>query len=87
MSEKKTGVTVYVTKYALTKGVIAYRGATVEGRLARISGLTLYYQPDWYLSERDALAQAEVMRSRKVESLRKQLAKLEKLTFKTRERA
>lgn len=75
----------YVTKYALTKGVLI-----MEGR--DNPDFDNYFQPpDWYMgllktieahsTWEEALAKAESMRLKKIASHRAQIAKLEALVF------
>lgn len=75
--------TAYISKYALTKGIEAvhgkqfydYRGYLDAGRNV------LYRTGDWHLTREDAIERAEEMRKKKIESLKKQIAKLEKMKF------
>ncbi len=78
---------VYVTKYALTKGIQRYGRATwkVESMI-RVDIKDQFFgryfdKPDWHTTYAEAVARAEQMRVDKLNSLRKQLAKLEALTF------
>jgi hypothetical protein len=76
---------VFITKYALTKGVIK-----VEAMLVKPS-MVAFSQPhcreeychgkDWHETREDAVAHAETMRLKKISSLDKQIARLQKLTF------
>jgi len=73
---------VYITKHALTQGVFeieAYR-SDVHPEMA-VADNVFFHSRDWHITKESALLQAETMRRRKVESLRKQLAKLEALKF------
>lgn len=77
---------VFVTKYALTVGI---EEKTVEdvgdGAMRDIgAGFTTYYHGegrDWHLTIEGAKLRAEEMRTKKLASLRKSLAKLEALRF------
>jgi len=79
--------TVYVTKYALTAGIQERTLANVNGKHAEVHrlpgeiGLILFWKPDWHETRKAAVARAEVMRKKKLASLKKQIAKLEALSF------
>jgi len=76
---------VWVTKYALTKGILEVEvdSPVEDERMVRASGgwTTYYHKPDWHMTKAEAVARAEEMRTKKLASLRKQAAKLEKLRF------
>ncbi len=78
---------VFVTKYALTKGIIRYEEADDHGksdggrRMISIPGtryLMMFYGDDWHDNEEAARLRVAVMRTAKRKSLEKQLAKLDK---------
>lgn len=74
---------VWVTKYALTNGVIECRSADVievKGKVA-VTTFGMLFHPDWHNTEAAAIAHAKQMRDKKIASLKKQIEKLEKLTF------
>lgn len=74
---------VFITRYALTKGIIEQE-AECSGKCISYStsGYTSYvYKPDWHETETEARAHADQMRLKKIASLKKQIAKLEKLSF------
>ena len=75
---------VYITKYALTKGIEEMDTTGPEGDLA-VRDAVLYHRvyrpPNWHWVRASAVARAEQMRLKKIASLRKQIAKLEKLRF------
>lgn len=73
----------YVTKYALgSGGIFAIESEEPEGRLlkdTRPYGTYFHGEGnDWHRTAEAAIARAEEMRVKKLASLRKQLAKLEK---------
>lgn len=78
---------IWVTKYALTSGIFVRPDAEIseDGRMATVrSGPRLpehYHGNDWHPTEQAALAHAERMRANKIESLKKQIGKLEALRF------
>lgn len=81
----------YITKYALTQGIIEIDTDTLDSY--RIDGgyLTTFdenFAPatfrtgEWYSTKSFALSDAEHRRIKKIESLKKQIEKLEKIKFK-----
>lgn len=73
---------VFVTKYALTKGVEAVVVERSKPDDTMVShGWTYYHSGDWHIDRAAAVAKAEQMRQRKVASLKKQLTKLEATLF------
>jgi len=80
-------MTIFVSKYALSSGIHRFDNAEesqtptmVKVRLERGS-LDFFHNDEWHTSEEDAKQRAEAMRIKKITSLRKQIAKLEKLSF------
>ncbi len=80
---------VYVTKYALTQGILVCHNAThcrnvsekmIEARLGQYK--SYFHRPDWHTTEAEALARAEEMRRAKIKSIQKQQLKMEKMQFK-----
>ena len=76
----------YITKYALTKGIVRREvhdcfDISLDMVADVGSGNVSYHGNDWYRTYDDALRQAESMRLKKISSLKKQIAKLEKMTF------
>jgi hypothetical protein len=76
---------VWITKYALTSGIFT---ADIPDDVQRNSGFVsltgggaLYRRSERHESEEAAVAKAEDMRSKKIASLWKQIAALEKLEF------
>ncbi len=82
---------VWITKYALSEGIIACErsprdhsesdGYAVVIWPGGLNGTNVFGRNDWYKSERDALARAEQMRTAKIASLEKQIARLRGLKF------
>ncbi len=75
---------IWVTKYALTKGiypVVAH--IEDDGYAAHTHGLepypSYYAAGTWYLTKEEALEKAEEQRLKRIKSLKKQLAKLQKM--------
>jgi len=82
-------ITAYVTKYALTSGI-----TKVTGSVSKNSANMLVYDlpgdlnnqgyahgNEWHTDWKNALFHAQTMKKRKINSLQKQLTKLENLTF------
>jgi len=78
---------VYITQYALSKGILerdAEIALNISDDMIKINtdGYTNYYhKPDWYFDRQEAIEHAEVMRKKKIDSLKKQIKKLENLKF------
>lgn len=76
---------MYITKYALTKGIQIGEGTPRGDTSARVAspkwGSLYYFGDEWHTTAKAAKLQAETMRDRKIVALRKQLAKLENMTF------
>lgn len=75
---------VYITKYALTKGILEREGEEQPGGYARakVGIFTNFFNSrEWYSTKQGAVKDAAQRRDRKIASLQKQIAKLEKLKF------
>ena len=79
---------VFITKYALTAGIKEMEGEIFKSTYAdnqyyvRDRSYMFYYiGKDAFLDKSDALKKAEEMRKKKIASLKKQISKLEKMTF------
>jgi hypothetical protein len=78
---------VWISKYALTEGIRAKRvefcgdGMVVEITPEGGRGWGYFHKGDWHIDRSDAEAKAEIMRQRKIVSVKKQLARLEALSF------
>ena len=80
---------VWITKYALTSGIQeaeARVSNTSEKMIVAESGNgrgvgKCYRKPHWHKTFQDANERAGEMRTQKIASLRKQIAKLESLSF------
>lgn len=77
---------VWIAKYALTKGIFEIQveqlgvdGQCVHGKAWNDS----YYGEgrEWHRTKESAIVKAKEMRQKKIESLKKQIEKLEELTF------
>lgn len=76
---------VYITKYALTGGIFAVEANIDRDMISyRRDGahFTDYaHAGEWHRTFEEAATKAEDMRKRKIASLQKSIAKMEKLTF------
>ena len=75
---------VWITKYALTDGIIEADGVrTTQGVYIANSGLNTdwFYGSDWHSNKQSAINKAEEMRQKEVESLKKKIKKLEGMRF------
>ena len=79
---KEELVTAYVTKYALTKGIIKIKGAVSQHGVFYFSRWGYAGKDDWFADENSARAKAEKMRTAKIASLEKQLNKLSNAEIK-----
>jgi len=85
---------VYITKYALSKGIQKYEvsenhivSEDIEYSHILIRGARYneeYFKPDWHTNKEESLIQAELMRLKKISSLSKQIVKLRGLKFKVK---
>ena len=79
---------VFITKYALTKGIIEkeveIRSYGDGSKYAYVKGEFNGYKmtKDAFYNHENAIRKSEEMRQKKIASLKKQIAKLEKLSFK-----
>ena len=78
---------VWITKYALTKGIIEVDGELISSDFVSIlnRGVSLpthwFYKGDWHSDKQSAIKKAEEMRQKKIESMKKQIQKLEEMRF------
>ena len=76
-------ITAYVTKYALTRGIattLVTRNNFWGARL-KSSGWRLKEDVDWFRDPAAAARRANELRTKKIANLKKQIAKLEAMTF------
>ena len=81
------GQEVFLTKYALTKGILKRQIHVVysDNRISFKGYLDSYLlNQDVFLTESEALEAAEKMRLAKIKSVEKQLVKLQNLKFKVK---
>lgn len=75
---------VYITKYALTKGILEEEGEHSSNfpSMVAVRKYSYYHKPDWHLTKEEAIHRAKEMKAKKLNSLKKQLNRIENLTFK-----
>lgn len=82
---------VWITKYALTQGIIKSEAEDCGDRMIRVKNENGYFEyyhgegKEWHKTEESAIEKAEQMRQKKIESLKKQIQKLEKMKFSKEE--
>ena len=77
---------VWITKYALTGGIIEAEGEPYGLEWVSASWDNGYWRNDfeqgeWFDTKEGAIQKAEEMRQKKIESLKKQIKKLEEMRF------
>lgn len=78
---------VWITKYALTSGIIETEAEECGDDMVRVHNNTFcdsYYHKEgreWHRTKESAVAKAEEMRKKKIASLQKQIKKLENTNF------
>lgn len=84
-------MTIYVTKYALTHGIFRQEAEETEtDGMACVKGSPgamrqYFHGKDWHHTLDAAVAHAELMRAKKIASLKKAIKKLEEMTFTVKE--
>ena len=73
---------VYITRWALTEGVMEREGI-IDGQRVYVEGLFIRFSigDDVFLTPEEARQKAEEMRVKKIASLKKKIEKLEKMKF------
>lgn len=84
---ERESFTAYITKHALTVGIkpicVELCSDISPDMVCEVDDVwhSHFHGNDWHRTRDEAVARAEQMRVAKIESLKKQLAKLEKLRF------
>jgi hypothetical protein len=79
--------TYYLTKYALSKGILEVKGESTSDGYVRVREEKYRYAPFFRLgrdiveTKEEAIAKANDMRSKKIKSHEKSIAKLKKMMF------
>ena len=80
----------YITKHAIAKGIVEIDGDAVSGLQVKNGELSYhdkdrwvvtYSKEEWYTERSLAVLDAERRRDKRIESLRRQLLKLERMKF------
>lgn len=75
---------VYITKFALTKGIISkeVNQSHIETMVCDNDRyMSCYHKPFWYIDKKEAIIHANKLRENKINSLQKQINKLIKTEF------
>ena len=88
---ERTKFSAWVSKYAMTKGIYEIEAedcfdispTMVHDRGAMYT--TFYHKDEWHRSEAEAVAKAEAMRTARIKSLEKQIARLKAMRFEIKE--
>ncbi|MBE3119058.1 MAG: hypothetical protein IMZ50_09920 [Candidatus Atribacteria bacterium] len=73
---------VYVTKWALTQGIVEKSVREVSDGDVRVIDELQYFHPgEWHRTWVEAVVQAEKMQTLKIAALKRRLAKLEGMRF------
>ena len=82
---------VWITKHALTQGIYEKDGNVCEGtdegmivvnrKDDRIGFTEYFHRPDWHTDRRLAVIRAHEMLLKKIQSIKKQVTRFEKLDF------
>lgn len=73
---------VWITKYALTKGIFELEVDSCGGEVVNgADSLEPYYKDDWRKTKEEALLRANFMRANEINYLKNQIEKLEKMKF------
>jgi len=78
-------MTIWITKYALTKGIYSVEAEVTEN-MAVVRGASFrhtdyFHKGEWWEAELDAKKKAEEMRKTRIASLKKSLKKMQDLKF------
>ena len=72
---------VWISKYALSRGVYAEEVEEMGDDFVRAGSWSWFNKKQWHQTQDEAIKRAEEMRIAKLASLRKQIAKVEKIDF------
>ena len=88
LAENEILPTVFITKYALTKGILEGHNAEISKNSSTMIYVKLdllwesyFHKPYWHTNRDEAVTQAEDMRQKKLASLTKSVKKLQNLKF------
>lgn len=75
---------IFVTKYALTKGILELECEIINGKLAKTieTSFPQYFkESEWFYNEEFAIKRSNKMKINKIASLERQITKLQKIQF------
>lgn len=73
---------VWITKYALSSGIFTAEVKDTGSTVVNVKGYyTGFYGKDWHRTEKEAIARAEEMRAKRLQSLERQVKKISVLKF------
>ena len=87
MIDNQDRITAWITKYALSRGIIKTTARKCGGKMIsfRLNDKAVFdsvaHGNDWHLTLDDAIVRAEEMRRAKIASLQKQIVSLKKRAF------
>lgn len=75
--------TIYVTKDCLNSGLVRKMEVeeTSQEGMYKLNNTTYFHKSDYRFSEKEAIEHANILRERKLTSLKKNIAKLEAMDF------
>jgi hypothetical protein len=78
---------IWVTKYALTSGIIKAEVEDFRNGCVIVKGGDhhMRFCSEWYTTEREAMERAETLKKKKIKSLEKQLEKLKNIKIQIKE--
>jgi hypothetical protein len=77
---------VFITKYALTKGILEFDDAEICNssgmiKISELGGNGYFFDKEWHRDKESAIAKAEEMRLKSIKSHEKAILKLQKMRF------
>lgn len=81
MSDNETRVKVWITKYALTRGIFEMEGVLIDDGKYVSDRHSRIFTSEYALSAAEAAVTARAMKAAKIASLKKQIARITKLVF------
>ncbi len=84
-NDNREKITAYVTKHALTQGIVVVQAEVCSGNMISVQGryTATFHGEDWHRDLPSAVARAKQMVERKIKSLDKQRQKLVAMRDKT----
>ena len=80
-------IKAWITKYALSEGIHVVDGEVchnIRSTMLKYGNHSYAHGKDWHRTQEKAIKRAEDMRQMKIASIRRQLSKLENMTFAIR---